>query len=74
MLQCGSFSSKENADALKAKLLKLSMPAYVKTSGTVFKVFVGPKLKRAAADDLAKTLTENKIDHLIVAYQAGFSE
>lgn len=50
-IQAGSFSKKENAQALVEKLRKQGMPAAIVTKGDLYRVKIGPELdkKKAAA-------------------------
>lgn len=79
VLQVASFKHQANADSLKDKLLAKDFPAYVKAfhlpEGTVFRVLLGPKLSKAQAKKMAKSVEKAfSIKTMLVAYQAGFSQ
>ena len=77
VVQLGSFSSEENANALNEKLRKQKFPAFVEPirqkSGTmVFRVRVGPELLRTDAqalkEKLDKTLKDDGLEGIVVRY------
>jgi DedD protein len=59
-IQAGSFSKKENAQALVDKLRKQGLPASFVTKGDLYRVKIGPELdKKKAADMKAKLDKQN---------------
>lgn len=72
-VQVGSFSNPDNALGLRDKLRKQGYPAFVeqvKTSkGEVYRVRVGPEVRRNKAEALHKELQDKlKLDGLVVAH------
>ena len=63
VVQLGSFSSEENAEALNQKLRKAGFKAFVEplkqNTGTVYRVRIGPELKRSDADAINDRLKKN---------------
>ena len=63
VVQLGSFSSEENAEALNQKLRKAGFKAFVEplkqNIGTVYRVRIGPELKRSDADAINDRLKKN---------------
>ncbi|BCX83004.1 DedD protein [Methylomarinovum caldicuralii] len=61
-VQVGSFSSAANADALVARLRQAGFPAYVarldRAGESLYRVRVGPVLRREEAETLARRLRE----------------
>lgn len=69
MLQVGAFSSQENALALRDKLIAAGHKAYAKPVQGLVKVFVGPEIRRPAAEQLKSNLkSEMGINALILKY------
>jgi DedD protein len=62
VVQVGSFSSSNNARALRDKLRKQGHASFVESvkgnSGTVYRVRVGPEVSRDSAERLRKQLKE----------------
>jgi len=73
VIQLGSFSSKEHADSLEARLRKEGYSAFVERidsdGGAVYRVRVGPELLRAKADKLRDRLEQDvKLKGIVVRY------
>lgn len=73
VVQLGSFSSKENADSLNTKLRKAGFRSFVEPlkqqDTTVYRVRVGPEIKRAEADALNDQLKISmQLDGIVVPY------
>jgi len=71
VVQVGSFSGEENANALSTKLMKAGFTAFVEQSsgkkGDVFRVRVGPELSKEKADAInAKLQKEHELPNAIV--------
>jgi len=71
VVQVGSFSDQQNANALSTKLMKAGFTAFVEQSsgkkGDVFRVRVGPELSKEKADTVnVKLQKEHKLPHAIV--------
>lgn len=72
-VQVGSFSNRSNALALKDKLNKKKMPAFVErimsNNKAIYRVRVGPEISREKADALNKELkTKFKLNGLVVKH------
>jgi len=72
-VQMASFRDEGSALAMKNKLVAKGYPAYVKpaqtSSGRFVRVYVGPKLDRAAAETLQKKLNaEFKVKSIVVRF------
>lgn len=72
-VQLGSFSSAQNAVALRDRLRKKGYTAFVERAEShgseVTRVFVGPALAREQADDVVKKLyAETKLKGIVVRY------
>ncbi len=72
-IQLGSFSSAENAVALREKLTKLGYVAFIETAQVegkeITRVFVGPELAKDRAGELVKKLqAETKLKGMVVQY------
>ncbi|HEX9585951.1 MAG TPA: SPOR domain-containing protein [Gammaproteobacteria bacterium] len=72
-VQLGSFSSAQNAVALRDSLRKKGYTAFVERAeshgGEVTRVFVGPALAREQADEVVKKLhAETKLKGIVVKY------
>jgi DedD protein len=65
-IQAGSFSKKENAQALVEKLRKQGMPATLVAKGDFFRVKVGPSLDKAKAKEMKAKLDKQNIKGLLV--------
>lgn len=71
-LQIASFKSRENATALVKKLQAANYPAYTITTKTLFKVYVGPEIKRARSDSLKQEIKKKfSLDGFVVKYSAN---
>ncbi len=73
-VQLGSFEELENSETLRDKLRKAGYKAYIKyrpdRSPVLIQVFVGPELKRSAADHLQNKLqTEFALEGFVVRYE-----
>ena len=73
VVQLGSFANKNNAQGLKARLIKLGYNAFVKTSlaagAEVTRVYVGPESsKDAAKAQLPALLKETKLKGLVTRF------
>jgi DedD protein len=64
VVQAGSFSSSDSAEALVAKLRLAGLPAFSEkvssASGTAYKVRIGPEISRDNAADLARRVKEEQ--------------
>lgn len=68
-LQVATFGKKDNASRTLKRLQDAGYPAYVMTSNSLFKVFVGPELKREASEKVKnKILKEFKLSGIVVKY------
>lgn len=68
-LQVATFGKKDNASRTLKRLQDAGYPAYVMTSNSLFKVFVGPELKREASEKMkSKVLKEFKLSGIVVKY------
>lgn len=72
-IQLGSFSSAENAVALRDKLKKMGYVAFIETARVdgkeITRVFVGPELARERAGELVKKLqAETDLKGMVVQY------
>lgn len=73
IVQLGSFTEEDNAQALNKKLRTAGYPSFVeplKRDGKVsYRVRVGPEIKRSEADMLLKKLKEKmQLDGIVVSY------
>ena len=73
VVQLGSFSSKDNAESLNNKLRKAGYRSFVEPlkqqNTTVYRVRVGPEIKRAEADALNDQLKISmQLDGIVVPY------
>lgn len=73
VVQLGSFSSKDNAESLNNKLRKAGFRSFVEPlkqqNTTVYRVRVGPEIKRAEADALNDQLKISmQLDGIVVPY------
>lgn len=74
VVQVGSFSSAESADAQVAKLRLAGLAAFAEqvtsSKGSVYKVRVGPEVNRDKATELAKKIkTEQKLDGFVTTQE-----
>lgn len=74
VVQVGSFSSAESADAQVAKLRLAGLAAFAEqvtsSKGSVYKVRVGPEVNRDKATELAKRIkTEQKLDGFVTTQE-----
>ena len=72
-IQLAAFSSKENAEKLHKQLIEKSYNAYIEPSSnngkTLYRVFVGPLLRKSRAEAIANALhKEFKLKGLVVRY------
>lgn len=68
-LQVATFGKKDNASRTLKRLQDAGYPAYVMTSNSLFKVFVGPELEREASEKMkSKVLKEFKLSGIVVKY------
>ena len=66
-MQLGSFSKAANARGLRDKLAARGYAAFVKSAGTVTRVYVGPQPSRAAAEKMLKKLrSDMKLEGIVV--------
>lgn len=73
VVQLGSFSSAENAEALNQKLRNAGFKAFVEplrqNNGVVYRVRIGPELKRSDAEAINARLQQDlRIEGIIVHY------
>jgi DedD protein len=64
-IQAGSFSKKENAQALVDKLRKQGMPASIVTKGDLYRVKIGPELDKKKATAMKAKLDSQNIKSLL---------
>ncbi|NNK04067.1 MAG: SPOR domain-containing protein [Xanthomonadales bacterium] len=74
VVQVGSFSKSDSADALVANLRLEGLPAFAEkvssASGTAFKVRIGPELSRDRATELArKVKAEHNLDAFVTTQE-----
>ncbi len=68
-VQLGSFSKADNARGLRDKLVAGGYTAFVTTSGSVTRVYVGPQSSRAEAEKvLKKLLADTKLKGIVVNF------
>lgn len=71
-LQIASFKSRENANNLVKKLQAANYPAYTVTTKSLFKVFVGPEIKRARSESLKQEIKKKfSLEGFVVKYSAN---
>lgn len=69
VVQLGSFSKTSNALGLRDKLKAKGYKAFVKTSGSITRVYVGPQKNRAEAEKaLKKLLADTKMKGIVVSF------
>jgi DedD protein len=73
VVQLGSFSSEANAQALNKKLRNAGYPAFVdplkQKSAVVYRVRVGPELKRSDAQSIRDAIKKSmKLDGIVISY------
>jgi DedD protein len=69
VVQLGSFSKASNAVGLRDKLKAKGYKAFVKTSGSITRVYVGPQQNRAEAEKaLKKLLADTKMKGIVVNF------
>ncbi len=66
-IQAGSFSKKENAQALVEKLRKQGLPASMTTKGNLYRVKVGPELDKKKATEMKAKLDKQNISSLLTS-------
>lgn len=66
-IQAGSFSKKENAQALVDKLRKQGMPASLVAKGNLYRVKIGPELDKKKAADMRAKLDKQNINSLLTS-------
>lgn len=71
-IQAGSFSKKENAQALADNLKKQGMPVFMETiqlagKGTMYRLRVGPELDKKRAQAMQQKLEQQKIGALLLS-------
>jgi DedD protein len=66
-IQAGSFSKKENAQALVEKLRKQGMSATMSAKGDLYRVKIGPELDKKKATDMKTKLDKQNIKSLLVS-------
>ncbi|SBS35288.1 cell division protein DedD [Marinomonas aquimarina] len=68
-LQVATFGKQDNATRTLKKLQEAGYPAYVMSTNSLYKVFVGPELKREASERMKdKVLKEFKLSGIVVKY------
>lgn len=69
IIQVGAFSSQTNANGLRDKLIAAGYKAYSKPVGALFKVYVGPEIRRYRLEQQKTSLErEFKVKTLILKY------
>jgi DedD protein len=66
-IQAGSFSKKENAQALVEKLRKQGMPASIVTKGDLYRVKIGPELDKKKAKEMKAKLVKQNIEGILTS-------
>lgn len=66
-LQAGSFSKKENAQAMVEKLRKQGMPATMVSKGNLYRIKIGPELDKKKAVAMKAKLASQKIQSYLQA-------
>ena len=66
-IQAGSFSKKENAEAMLAKLQKQGFPVTLQAKGNIYRLKIGPELDKQRAADMKKRLDKQNIQSLLIA-------
>jgi DedD protein len=66
-IQAGSFSKRENAQALVEKLRKQGMPASIVAKGELYRVKVGPSLDKVKAKEMKAKLDRQNIKGLLIS-------
>jgi DedD protein len=66
-IQAGSFSKRENAQALVDKLRKQGLPATITAKGDLFRVKVGPSLDKDKAKEMKAKLDKQNIKGLLTS-------
>lgn len=66
-LQAGSFSKKENAQAMVEKLRKQGMPATMVSKGNLYRIKIGPELDKKKAVAMKGKLASQKIQSYLQA-------
>lgn len=74
VVQVASFSNLETANKLRDRLQEQGYKAYVRSveigSGTVSRVYIGPKLKRAEAESIKSEVDQSlRVDALVLKFQ-----
>ncbi|MFD1383712.1 SPOR domain-containing protein [Rhodanobacter aciditrophus] len=68
-LQVATFGKKENATRTLKRLQDAGYPAYIMTTNALYKVFVGPELKRSASDKAKEDVKkEFSLNGIVVKY------
>ncbi|RDL46130.1 SPOR domain-containing protein [Marinomonas piezotolerans] len=68
-LQVATFGKRDNATRTLKKLQDAGYPAYVVTTNSLYKVFVGPELKRSASDKAKEDIKkEFLLNGIVVKY------
>ena len=70
-VQIATFKNRENAERLVLKLKNAKYPAYSITTNALYKVYVGPEIKREAAE---KTKDEIKKEFILNGLVVKYSE
>ncbi|AUM11201.1 SPOR domain-containing protein [Ketobacter alkanivorans] len=69
IIQVGAFSSKANADGLRDKLIAADYKAYSKKVGALYKVYVGPEIRKYRLDQQKIALERDyQVKTLILKY------
>lgn len=73
VVQVGSFSKEKNAITLRDKIQKVGISSFISeaqsSTGRVYRVRVGPELKRSLADNLRKKIHKKfKLDGIVIRY------
>jgi DedD protein len=66
-IQAGSFSKKENAEAMLAKLQKQGFPVTLQAKGNIYRLKIGPELDKQRAADMKKRLDKQNIQSLLIS-------
>jgi DedD protein len=66
-LQAGSFSKRENAQAMVDKLRKQGFPASIVAKGNLYRIKIGPELDKAKAAQMKSKLAAQKIQSYLQA-------
>ncbi|TBR42150.1 SPOR domain-containing protein [Marinomonas agarivorans] len=69
VVQIASFKNRNNASALVKKLQKANYAAYIITTKTLYKVFVGPEIKKRRSEQIKQEIKQKfRLEGFVVKY------